>query len=204
MLLKHVSMISWISSCYYNTIMKYVVISPFMNEVRALEVISHFSEWSRNIFGYSPITNWSWSICGFIPLYHCIASCAFALLHGMRSYVANLWLRPYRYSIVRCPRRGTMQLYTLLCVKAVDMAFAFICILGSSCHLYDIVDMKTSLHLWSHWKFIFDIVGIAIIRYVMRSLFLTRIVIHSWEWVVILAAMVVTRGLLCYVVDAIR
>ena len=29
-------------------------------------------------------------------------------------YVIDLWSRPYRYNIVCCPRRGTMQLHTLL------------------------------------------------------------------------------------------
>jgi len=38
--------------------------------------------------------------------------------------VAVLWPRPYRYSIVRCPRRGTMQLHTLLGMEAVDMSYA--------------------------------------------------------------------------------
>jgi len=39
-------------------------------------------------------------------------------LHGIWSYVANLWLRPYQYSIVI-----TMRLHTLLGMKAGDMAF---------------------------------------------------------------------------------
>ncbi len=37
-------------------------------------------------------------------------------LHCIWSHVVNLWLRPYRYSIVYC--RNTMQLHTLLGVKA--------------------------------------------------------------------------------------
>jgi hypothetical protein len=36
-------------------------------------------------------------------------------------YVATCWPRPYRYNIVRCLRRGTMQLHTLLGMEAVDM-----------------------------------------------------------------------------------
>ena len=35
-------------------------------------------------------------------------------------------------SIVHCPRRGTMQLYTLLVMEAVDMAYALHCGLSLS------------------------------------------------------------------------
>ena len=38
--------------------------------------------------------------------------------------VTVLWPRSYRYSIVCCPRRGTMQLHILLGMEAVDMSYA--------------------------------------------------------------------------------
>ena len=57
-------------------------------------------------------------------------------------YVIDLWSRPYRYSIVRCPRRGTMQLHTLLGMKAVDMNMHCICILWTLFILKFYVGMK--------------------------------------------------------------
>jgi hypothetical protein len=67
-----------------------------------------------------------------VASYHCI------ILHCTSFVDAAVYLpRPYRYNIVRCPRRGTMQLHTLLDMEAVGMAFA--------------------LHLHSLWFFIFQI-----------------------------------------------
>jgi hypothetical protein len=65
-------------------------------------------------------------------------TCSCIILHCTSFVDVAIYLsRPYRYSIVRCPRRGTMQLHTLLGMEAMDMAFA--------------------LHLHSLWFFIFQI-----------------------------------------------
>jgi hypothetical protein len=67
-----------------------------------------------------------------VASYHC------TILHCTSFVDAAAYLpRPYRNSIIRCPRRGTMQLHTLLGMEAVDMTFA--------------------LHLHSLWFFIFQI-----------------------------------------------
>jgi len=50
-------------------------------------------------------------------------------LYDYSGVLATCWLRPYRYSIVRCSRRGTMQLHTLLGTETVDMYMHCICTL---------------------------------------------------------------------------
>ena len=65
------------------------------------------------LFSYSSGGMWYLDLLEMVfTLWHCIT------LHDIWSYVANLWLRPYRYSIVI-----TMRLHTLLGMKAGDMAF---------------------------------------------------------------------------------
>jgi len=65
-------------------------------------------------------------------------------LHGIWSYVANLWLRPYRYSIVI-----TMQLHTLLGMKAgVHMhAYAYIIIYWVPIQLHTLIGVKAGVHV---------------------------------------------------------
>jgi hypothetical protein len=60
-------------------------------------------------------------VCGTSGKHTC--SCIILYCTSFMDVAAYL-PRPYHYSIVRCPRRGTMQLHTLLGMEAVDMAFA--------------------------------------------------------------------------------
>jgi hypothetical protein len=57
-------------------------------------------------------------------------------------YVVDLWSWPCSYNIVRCPRRGTMQLHTLLGRKVADMHMHCICTLWSLFILKFYVRMK--------------------------------------------------------------
>jgi hypothetical protein len=71
-----------------------------------------------------------------------VASCQCIILHCTTFVdVAARWPRPYRYNIVRCLRRGTMQLHTLLCMEAVDMHMHCIYILRFT--YSEVVDMRS-------------------------------------------------------------
>ena len=76
-------------------------------------------------------------------------------LHGIWSYVANLWLRPYRYSIVI-----TMQLHTLLGMKAgVHMhAYAYIIIYWVPIQLHTLIGVKAGVHV--HWYIIRNVLDV--------------------------------------------
>ena len=80
-------------------------------------VDSHLG-WSWSIF----LNHVIWSVVGMSCTSH-HPSCILKLCR-------DLMVRPYRYifSIVCCPRRGTMRLHILRGMKAEDICIAFICI----------------------------------------------------------------------------
>jgi hypothetical protein len=75
------------------------------------------------------------SVC-VVASYHCIILYCIAFVD-----VAACWPRLYQYSIVRCPRRGTMQLHTLFVMEAVDMHMHCIYTLRFTC--IKAVDMRS-------------------------------------------------------------
>jgi hypothetical protein len=69
---------------------------------------------------------------------------------------------PVQLSIVRCPRRGTMRLYTLRGMKAEDICIAFICIHWSDiCRWCDFIPSEVwrqrtyTLHFFAYIEVIF-------------------------------------------------
>ena len=91
--------------------------------------------------------------------------------------VAVLWPRPYRYSIVRCPRRGTMQLHTLLGMEAVDMSYALHLhswwfIYWSIGHVFFEMWISDSISLWLRFVYLFhmklDVLNVIHLRLVCR------------------------------------
>ena len=74
--------------------------------------------------------------------------------------VAVLWPWPYRYSIVRCPRRGTIQLHTLLGIwRQSTCHMHYICIHGDlyieALDIFFEIWISGSMSLWLRFVYLF-------------------------------------------------
>ena len=120
-------------------------------------------------------------------------TCSCIILHCTTFVdVAACWPRPYRYSIVCCPRRGTMQLHTLLGMEAVDMHMHCICALWCLFKFY--VGMKwiwgvLFLFIWG--VSFYSYVEVVYLLYIMSSTSL-------WKFYWISCILLVTSLWQCY------